>query len=418
MRSVSPSPETKFKTLRQPLVRPTVLLSLVLLGIGSVGLAAEWYLRSRVPIDWTVEYRIPNSVLGWSLAPEARFTTYVPEPVEISYNSEGWRDIESDGRLDADLRIAILGDSFVEGYSVEQAETVSSRISRLIEARGQHGEVFNFGVGGYSTFQEYLVYKQIASTYRPQVVLLGFYLDNDVRNNDRRLESALNTGQRKAESRPFLELGSSGKWSTKSIDIVKVRQEYEFELARRQEWPLRDARKSVLLRVLGRTVRRLQGSIVSPDGIETLVTQQKDLVDVSRFGVHFCEEPKDITSAWAVTSTVLERLRDEVRADGAELIVFTVPALQEVYKGAMETRVEGSALAKQICFERAPGYQRLQGILDVLGIESVDLLPPFRDAAREENATLFRGDGHWGPTGHALAAEFVFGELHRRQLLP
>ena len=83
MRSVSPSPETKFKTLRQPLVRPMVLLSLVLLGIGSVGLAAEWYLRSRVPIDWTVEYRIPNSVLGWSLAPEARFTTYVPEPVEI-----------------------------------------------------------------------------------------------------------------------------------------------------------------------------------------------------------------------------------------------------------------------------------------------------------------------------------------------
>jgi len=316
------------------------------------------------------------------------------------------------------LRIAILGDSFVEGYSVERAKTVSSRINRLIKARGQDGEVFNFGVGGYSTFQEYLVYKQIASTYRPQVVLLGFYLDNDVRNNDRWLESAVNTGQTKAESRPFLEVDSSGEWSTTGIDIVTARQQYEYEIARRQEWPLRDARKSVLLRVLGRTIRRLQGSIVSPDGIETLVTQQKDSVDVSRFGVHFCEEPKEMTAAWAVTATVLERLRDEVHANGAQLMIFTVPALQEVYKGAMEARVEGSIQAERICFERAPGYQRLRGILDVLGIASVDLLPTFRDAARKENATLFRGDGHWGPRGHALAAEVVFGELHRRLLLP
>ena len=404
--------------MRRQVTAALFLATVTAAAIGIVGLVAEWYLRTTVPVDWTQEYRIPHPLLGWTLAAGSRYTTYVPEPVVVSYNSEGWRDIEPDGRLDADLRVAILGDSFVEAYSVERDESVSSRLGALIKTSGRDGEVFNFGVGGYGTLQEYLVYQQIASTYRPHLVLLGFYLGNDVRNNDLRLESVLNTGQAKIESRPFLTLGSSGMRSITPVDITEARKQTEFERARREQWPLRDARKSVLFRVLGRTVRRLAGNVVSSDGTDSLVTQQEELGEVSRFGVHFCEEPEEITSAWTLTTVLLEQLRDAVRANGARLVVFTVPAQEEVHKASMEAALARFAHPERFCFERAPGYQRLHGVLDALGIESVDLLPTFRDAAREENAMLFRDDRHWGPTGHALAAEFVFRELHRRQLLP
>ena len=404
--------------MRRQVTAALFLATVSAAAIGIVGLVAEWYLRTTVPVDWTQEYRIPHPLLGWTLAAGSRYTTYVPEPVVVSYNSEGWRDIEPDGRLDADLRVAILGDSFVEAYSVERDESFSSRLGALIKTSGRDGEVFNFGVGGYGTLQEYLVYQQIASTYRPQLVLLGFYLGNDVRNNDLRLESVLNTGQAKIESRPFLTLGSSGMRSVTPVDITEARKQYEFERARREQWPLRDARKSVLFRVLGRTVRRLAGNVGSPDGTDNLVTQQEELGEVSRFGVHFCEEPEEITSAWTLTTVLLEQLRDAVRANGARLVVFTVPAQEEVHKASMEAVLARVAHPERFCFERVPGYQRLRGVLDALGIESVDLLPTFRDAAREENAVLFRDDRHWGPTGHALAAEFVFGELYRRQLLP
>ena len=404
--------------MRRQVTAALFLATVSAAAIGIVGLVAEWYLRTTVPVDWTQEYRIPHPLLGWTLAAGSRYTTYVPEPVVVSYNSEGWRDIEPDGRLDADLRVAILGDSFVEAYSVERDESVSSRLGALIKTSGRDGEVFNFGVGGYGTLQEYLVYQQIASTYRPQLVLLGFYLGNDVRNNDLRLESVLNTGQAKIESRPFLTLGSSGMRSVTPVDITGARKQYEFERARREQWPLRDARKSVLFRVLGRTVRRLAGNVGSPDGTDNLVTQQEELGEVSRFGVHFCEEPEEITSAWTLTTVLLEQLRDAVRANGARLVVFTVPAQEEVHKVSMEAVLARVAHPERFCFESVPGYQRLHGVLDALDIESVDLLPTFRDAAREENAVLFRDDRHWGPTGHALAAEFVFGELYRRQLLP
>ena len=393
------------------------LASVSVTAIGLVGLAAEWYLRTTVPVDWTQEYRIPHPVLGWTLAAGSKYTTYVPEPVDVSYNSEGWRDIEPITRLDAEFRVAILGDSFIEAYSVDQVESFSSRFDALIKSRGQDGEVFNFGVGGYSTFQEYLAYKQIAPIYRPQLVLLGFYLGNDVRNNDLRLESVVNTDEVKVESRPFLTINSSGDRSVTAVAIAEAKKQYEFERARREEWPLRDARKSVLLRVLGRTVRRLQGRLMNRGTTGESVTDRNELVEVSRFGVHFCEEPPEISSAWEVTTSVLEQFRNEVQANGAQLVVFSVPAAEEVEIFRMEARLATVTRAEQICFERAPGYRRLKGVLNSLGIESVDLLPAFRDAARKESATLFRGDGHWSPMGHALAADVVFGELHQRQLL-
>jgi len=357
--------------MRRQVTAALFLATVTAAAIGIVGLVAEWYLRTTVPVDWTQEYRIPHPLLGWTLAAGSRYTTYAPEPVVVSYNSEGWRDIEPDGRLDADLRVAILGDSFVEAYSVERDESVSSRLGALIKTSGRDGEVFNFGVGGYGTLQEYLVYQQIASTYRPQLVLLGFYLGNDVRNNDLRLESVLNTGQAKIESRPFLTLGSSGMRSITPVDITEARKQYEFERARREQWPLRDARKSVLFRVLGRTVRRLAGNVVSSDGKDSLVTQQEELGEVSRFGVHFCEEPEEITSAWTLTTVLLEQLRDAVRTNGARLVVFTVPAQEEVHKASMEAALARVAHPERFCFERAPGYQRLHGVLDALGIESV-----------------------------------------------
>lgn len=403
--------------LRQRILQGIFLASVSLAGVGLVGLFAEWYLRTTVPIDWTQEHRVPHPILGWTLEPGSEYTTYVPEAVRVTYNSEGWRDIEPQSRMNADVRVAVLGDSFVEAYSVAYEEAFSSRLGELAKADGRDIEAFNFGVGGYGTLQEYLVYKQIAPSYRPHLVLLGFYLGNDVRNNDARLESVINTGQEKVESRPFFRPTSSGEWSVSVIDIEDARRRFEQERLRRERWPLRDARKSVLLRVIGRTFRRLQdfGSFDGTAGNRT--TSHFVGADMSRFGVHFCEEPEEMTSAWKLTSALLTQLRDEVHANGARLVVFTVPAVEEVEVKAMDIALADVVDGDRICLESTPGYDRLSNVLNSLGIDSVDLLPAFREAARKDNASLFRREGHWGPAGHALAAEIVFREVQRRRLI-
>ena len=399
------------------MLRWTVLVAIAATGIGMVAAAAEWYFRRTVPIDATQEHRVPHPVFGWTLEAGVRYTTHVPEPIRVIYNSDGWRDHERSERPGPTPRIAVLGDSFVEAYSVDLEDAFTSRLEALAGESGREVEVLNFGVGGYGTLQEYLVFTEVARRYEPRLVLVGFHIGNDVRNNDLMLESIVNTGRAKVTSRPFLTPGTDGDWTITPVDIDDARRQYDAERAQRERWPRRDARRSVLLRLVGRAVRRFQNAISPHAAVPDRDAGAVDRGDLARYGVHFCEEPPDIAAAWALTARILERLRDDVRATGAELAVFTVPAREEVSLSAARAAMAQASDAEQICLERAPGYDRLAEVLGELEIFAVDLLPDFRAATRDTGADLFRQERHWGPGGHALAAERVWRAINEGRLL-
>ena len=125
------------------------------------------------------------------------------------------------------------------------------------------------------------------------------------------------------------------------------------------------------------------------------------------FGVHFCQEPPAITRALTLTSRILVYLRDAVTARGASIAVLTVPSIEEVDPDAQRIALSTASDASKVCLGEAPGYRRLIELLAQLDIPVVDLLPTFRTAMSEGQAGLFRREKHWGPTGHALAAEHV-----------
>src|SRR4029450_920984 len=87
-------------------------------------------------------------------------------------------------------RVLVLGDSFAEGFSVEQEDAVSQVLERAPAARGCAVEVLNGGTVGYSTDQEFLFYRLEGSRYAPAVVALFLYY-NDVVYNGR--ESVVST---------------------------------------------------------------------------------------------------------------------------------------------------------------------------------------------------------------------------------
>ena len=159
-------------TVRRRVLKWTVLAGVATTGMGMIAVAAELYLRRTVPIDWTQEYRVPHPILGWTLQPGARYTTYVPEPISVVYNSRGWREHEHSMQTGWMPRIAVLGDSFIEAYSVKLDDAFSSRLERLAAKSGWNAEVLNFGVGGYGTLQEYLAFMEIVRHYEPRLVLL------------------------------------------------------------------------------------------------------------------------------------------------------------------------------------------------------------------------------------------------------
>ncbi|MCB0344268.1 MAG: SGNH/GDSL hydrolase family protein [Bdellovibrionales bacterium] len=95
-------------------------------------------------------------------------------------NSYGARDKERSRHSDAARRAVVLGDSFVEGIGVNAEQ----RMTDLVEA-ATGIEQLNFGTSGdFSSTQEWLLYRELASKFDHSDVLLFHLPANDFRDNN------------------------------------------------------------------------------------------------------------------------------------------------------------------------------------------------------------------------------------------
>jgi hypothetical protein len=80
-------------------------------------------------------------------------------------------------------RIALLGDSMVYGSGLKGAEdevamTFGAKLEAALREERPQLQVLNFGVVGYNTEQEVILYEQTARAYQPDLLLL-FFFSND-----------------------------------------------------------------------------------------------------------------------------------------------------------------------------------------------------------------------------------------------
>lgn len=79
------------------------------------------------------------------------------------------------------VRIAALGDSYTFGFGVPGRRAYPRQLEALL-GEGSGGarriEVLNFGVGGYSTRDEAIVMRHRALAWRPDLVILGYVLND------------------------------------------------------------------------------------------------------------------------------------------------------------------------------------------------------------------------------------------------
>ena len=402
-------------------------LILATISLGMSLALGEVVLRKIFPLDTgtSFQYRIPHPVLGWVLESGASYHNRMSRAtVRVTYNSKGWRDVEHTvENPDRVFRVLVLGDSYMEGYSVKLSDSFHRRVEEFAHEMGSEIEVMNLGVGGYGTLQEYLAFRDIGRLYGPDLVLLGFYAGNDVRNNSFDLESIVNEGSIKVESRPFLDAADPAVWRITQIDFEGARRRYRAAQARRDTLGNRLARRSALVQVAGRATAKIARMISSQfSKMETEISlANRERRYFARYGVNFCVEPPEYTRAWNSTKRILHRLKHGTEAINSRLLVFTVPALSDVSISEMDKVRAGVPSPDKLCLDEAPAYQRLRDMLGELEIELVDLLPHFRSAMRDDGTTLFRyeyGDRHWNPEGHALAARLVVSTLVQKDPLP
>lgn len=102
--------------------------------------------------------------------------------VPVTTNSCAMRDSEFlVAKQPNQVRIALLGDSFAFGWGVEEHESFSEVAEEKLNKifNGQlNFEILNFGVPGYSTFQELALFEDRVLDLEPDLVLV-FFVEND-----------------------------------------------------------------------------------------------------------------------------------------------------------------------------------------------------------------------------------------------
>jgi len=331
-----------------------------------------------------------DTLLGWEKRPNVAVSMRAAEwDTSLRTNSLGMRGPNiSQVRARGVTRILLLGDSFIEGYSVFDSETVSAQLETLLQGAGHDGaEVLNGGTAGYSTEQELLYFQEHGADLEPDVTVLFFYL-NDLADNGRP------TYWRGAK--PYFVLSDSGL----TLHGVPVP---------RGQWSSRELSDWLTTRsVLYRNLRDAVGRVGSRR------TTRAGPPNPPREFIGFRRSMDDeAEQRWALTDALLLELRSRVEASGSEFIIFHVPSKGAVHDEVWTATRDAYGLSDHEWSPTADA-ERLEELCERAALEC--LLPAHRFRVEapplgSAGALYFPIDGHWTAAGHALAAKVIAEHL-------
>jgi hypothetical protein len=151
----------------------------ILLSIGLSEVALRMFFRdtfSQAEDERSLTYRY-DAELGWFPMANSKKLFTASRTITAAHNSQGFRGPEL--AKSNKPRFIFLGDSLVWGFDVEASE----RFTEKLQAKHPEWAVYNFGVSGYGTDQEYLLLQKYFDEYAPSVVFLMICGDNDNEDN-------------------------------------------------------------------------------------------------------------------------------------------------------------------------------------------------------------------------------------------
>jgi hypothetical protein len=117
-------------------------------------------------VEQRLQYEVYSPTIGWTIA-----KNQVSENGLYKSNAEGFRANReyTTEKAPGKIRVLTFGDSYTHGDEVGNDETWQT----YAEQESPDMEFLNFGVPGYSLTQAYLRYKEVASTYPADYVIIG-----------------------------------------------------------------------------------------------------------------------------------------------------------------------------------------------------------------------------------------------------
>ncbi|HET9482132.1 MAG TPA: GDSL-type esterase/lipase family protein [Candidatus Polarisedimenticolia bacterium] len=371
-------------------------VSLATLGLAELALRFTAHRLLR-PNEWLTLGQIFRKVdppMGFSLEPDSTqlLVSGGAYTFRAKINAMGLRDIEHSREPAPGVpRVLVLGDSFMYGQGVAMDRTLPRRLQEHLPGT----EVINAGIPGYDLGQEYLYYRERMRAYRPDLVLLGFFINDlnqareldvtygpdglplEYRRNDRML--AKDEPARPAGLRSLV----TGWLNQHSLLYTLVRKRVES---------------------LGR--KRVAGEAPS---------REKKREGAPYAGAFLARTDPEWTAAWERAGRVLDALKSEVESDGATFAVVLVPASWQLSEHGWRQWIDWLEFEPGELDRRGPQLRvlawcartstpclDLSGALETEPLESLHI--PY--------------DLHWTESGHEAAARAVAGFIRDGRLLP
>jgi len=340
----------------------------------------------------------PHPTLGWVKPAETsawiRRSEYL---VRLEINSHGLRGPEIPYAKPAGAtRVLLLGDSFTEGFSVAEQDTVRSLLESHLDETGP-SQVVNGGTTGYSTDQELLFYLEQGRRYEPDAVVLLLYYNDLTDDTVGGLD------------KPRFDL-VDGELELRNSPVPPPDPEVEEWL--RRPYRLKPLRGSMALRLLSdySAARNpsVHGALVDLGIAERRRTPKTLPEEFWPF-----RPPRQLGRApWRKPTALLAALAEAVRADGARFVVFYVPARFEIDDAAWALTREHYHLGRRWTPDGAISW--LRETCRKLRIPLVDPRPAMRASHDAGRSPYYPIDGHWNEVGHAIAARQIADDLRSR----
>ena len=351
-----------------------ILISIISLALF-LGLT-EIYFRIFNPQPITPTFYNSDPVYGVRMIPGLKGYCKGDEYIcRFQLNSLGFRDEErSVYKPDGVYRIIGLGDSYSWGACVERDETFLERLEVIFNENSNNTkyEVFNWGVSAWGTAQQLLLLEREALDYKPDLIILQYFLGNDLEENMYSNIFKLD------ESGTLIRSYHGRRKLTRIKRIIKQIPFYPF-LAQHSHF-----------------VNFMRLSLIS------------FVEDEHRKYVSTALPDKKNEYGLDLTRTLLTRIFNICRENDIKIAMIIIPGSDDIPKTEINLRPSQKS---EVSRER----KVIEKVCSESSVPLLDFTDVFNQGA--VSSIYFKKDIHFTPYGHKLAAESIAAFLKEENLL-
>lgn len=347
-----------------------------------------------------------DPILGGFHLPNARERIITPEyDVQIQTNKLGLRGRDYNFNKPSNIRrLIVLGDSFTEAFQVSEEESFVKQLESLYNGNHDNDsiQVLNFGMGGFGTTQEFLIYKTLGVKFHPNIVLLAFYVGNDFSDNYKPVGFS--------ENRPYLHIDNDKFYisepykNTAFFRTKRFLKEY-FYFFNFLEFKIRF--NPLLSRLL------TQMGIVR----KTILPEKESSNYPEVFNVYKIDYNKDWDSAVQTTEILIKMLQKEITQNGSKLIVVMIPDIRQIDEKIWTETKEKYPAMKDVQWDLLKPNKILEKILFEQDIAHIDCYSVIKDAMIKGIRCYYNYDFHFNVNGHKLTAQYIYQYLIENNIL-